>query len=131
VASEHPNLAVMRAAVAAFMTGDAAALARLFSPDIVWRVPGRGRLSKVYRGQAETFGFFAQLMQETGGTFKVDSQAMFAGDEGGVLVDRITASRNGKTLDIGLLLHVTIRDGRIVEGVDHFHQEYLWDAFWE
>ena len=129
--TDHPNLNVMRQALAAFAAGDGAALARLFSPDIVWRVPGKSRLSKVYRGQAETFGFFGQLMQETGGTFKVNSVTMFANDSGGVFVDRITASRNGKTLDVGLLLHVTIRDGQIVEGVDHFHQEHLWDAFWD
>lgn len=129
--TDHPNLNVMRQALAAFGAGDGAALARLFSADIVWRVPGKSRVSKVYRGQAETFGFFGQLMQETGGTFKVNSVMMFANDSGGVFVDRITASRNGKTLDVGLLLHVTIRDGQIVEGVDHFHQEHLWDAFWE
>jgi ketosteroid isomerase-like protein len=129
--TDHPNLDVMRQAVAAFGAGDGAALARLFSSDIVWRVPGKSRLSKVYRGQAETFGFFAQLMQETGGSFKINPVMMFANDSGGVFVDRITASRNGKTLDVGLLLHVTIRDGQIVEGVDHFHQEHLWDAFWD
>jgi hypothetical protein len=50
---------------------------------------------------------------------------------GGVFVDRITATRGGKRLDVGLLLHVTIRDGRIVDGVDHFHPEHAWDAFWE
>lgn len=38
---------------------------------------------------------------------------------------------DGAALDVGLLLHVTIRDGQIVEGVDHFHQEHLWDAFWD
>jgi len=26
---------------------------------------------------------------------------------------------------------VKIRDGRIVEGVDHFFQEHLWDLFWK
>lgn len=129
--TDHPNLNVMRQALAAFAAGDDAALARLFSADIVWRVPGKSRVSKVYRGQAETFGFFGQLMQETGGTFRVNSVTMFANDSGGVFVDRLTASRNGKTLDVGLLLHVTIRDGQIVEGVDHFHQEHLWDAFWD
>ena len=69
-------------------------------------------------------------MQLTDGTFKLDSIDMFANDTGGVFIDRISATRNGTTLDVGLALHVTIRNGQIVEGVDHFHQEHVWDAFW-
>jgi hypothetical protein len=42
----------------------------------------------------------------------------------------LTAERNGRKLDVGLLLHVTIVNGQIVEGVDCFHPEHLADAFW-
>ena len=42
---------------------------------------------------------------------------MLANDAGGVFVDRLTAEREGKKLDVRLLLHVTIRGGQIVEGV--------------
>lgn len=56
---------------------------------------------------------------------------MLADEAGGVFVDRITAERKGRTLDVRLCLAVTIRGGRIVEGIDHFHQEHLWDAFWQ
>ena len=124
------NLQVMRDALAAFRSGDGAALTRLFSTDIVWRVPGKSALAKDYNGQAEVFGFFGQLMQLTDGTFKLDPVDMFANDTGGVFIDRVSATRNGTTLDVGLSLHVTIRNGQIVEGVDYFHQEHLWDAFW-
>ena len=44
--------------------------------------------------------------------------------------DRVTAERDGRRLDVRLLLHVTVRDGRIVEDRDYFHPEHLWDAFW-
>jgi hypothetical protein len=127
--ADHPNLQIMRDALKAFQSGDGAALTRLFSTDVVWRVPGRNSLAKDYKGQAEVFGFFGRLMELTGGTFKVQSIDMFANDAGGVFVDRVTAERNGKKLDVRLILHVTIRGGQIVEGVDAFHHEHLWDAF--
>lgn len=127
---DHPNLQVMRKALAAFQTGDMPALTRLFSKDVVWRVPGKSRMAGDYKGQAAAFGFFGRLMHETNGTFKVESIDMFANDRGGVFVDRLTAERNGRKLDVPLLLHVTIKDGQIVEGMDGLHHEHLWDAFW-
>lgn len=128
--SAEQNLDLMRRTLKAFLTGDGATLAQCFSPDIVWRVPGTGPMSKDYRGQAEVFGFFGSLMEKTGGTFSVESLDMFANESGGVFVDRITASRAGRSLDVGLLVHVVIRDGKIAEGTDYFHPEHAWDAFW-
>ena len=127
--NEHPNLQVMKRALTAFQSGDGATLAEVFSRDVVWRVPGKSILAKDYKGQEEVFGFFGRLMELTAGTFRVHSIDMLANDAGGVFVDRITAERDGKRLDVSLLLLVRIRDGQIVEGTDHFHQEHLVDAF--
>jgi ketosteroid isomerase-like protein len=69
-------------------------------------------------------------MELTNGTFRVESLDMFANDRGGVFVDRLAAVRNGKTLDVRLLLHVSIQDGQIAEGIDCFHPEHAWDEFW-
>jgi ketosteroid isomerase-like protein len=127
---DHPNLAVMRRTLDAFQAGDLATLAQLLAKDVVWRVPGRSALSKDYRGQDEVFGFFGRLVEGTAGTFRVESIEMVPTDSGGIYVDRLTAQRDGRTLDIRLLLHVTIHAGVIVEGMDYFHPEHLWDAFW-
>ena len=91
---------------------------------------GRVLLAKDYRGQAEVFGFFGRLMELSGGTFALESLDILANDSGGVFVDRATAARNGRKLDVRLLLQVIIKDGQIVEGFDCIHQEHLWDAFW-
>ena len=127
---DHPNLDVLKATLNAFQSGDIPTLTKLFSPDVVWTVPGRSFLAKEYRGHEEVFGLFGSLMKRTGGTFRAESLDMLANDKGGVFVDRLTAEREGKKLDVRVALHVAIRDGVIVEGVDHFHQEHLWDAFW-
>lgn len=128
--AEHPNLHLMRRTLDAFRAGDLPTLAEVFAKDVVWRVPGRSVLAKDYAGQEEVFGLFGRLMELTGGTFRVESIDMLANDVGGVFVDRVTAERDGRKLDVRLLLRVVIRDGRIVEGIDCFHQERTWDAFW-
>jgi ketosteroid isomerase-like protein len=128
--ARHPNLELMRRTLEAFQAGDMAALARVFSKDVVWRVPGKSVLARDYTGQEEVFAFFGRLMELTSGTFRVESLDMLANDAGGVFVDRLTAERHGRKLDVRLLLHVAIRNGQIAEGVDHFHPEHVWDAFW-
>ena len=105
----------MQRTLRAFQAGDMATLTEVLDENVAWRVPGRNPMAADYHGRD---------------TFKVESLDMFANDRGGVFVGRITASREGRALDVRLMLHVTIRDGRIVEGCDHFHQEHLWDAFW-
>jgi ketosteroid isomerase-like protein len=129
--SEHPNLSLMKRTLEAFSSGDMTTLSELLAADVVWRVPGRSDLAKDYTGQEEVFGFFGRLMELTNGTLRVESLDMLANDGGGVFVDRLTAERDGKQLDVRLLLHVVIRDGRIIEGSDYFHPEHDWDAFWE
>lgn len=127
--SEHPNLQLMRRTLAAFQSGDIPTLQQVFAPDIVWRVPGKSTIAKEYRGQGEVFGFFGRLMELTAGTFKVESLDLMANERGGTYLDRVTATRNGKSLDVQLVLHVRIADGRIVEGTDYFHDEHRVDAF--
>jgi ketosteroid isomerase-like protein len=127
---EHPNLALMKRALNAFGAGDMPVLAQVFAKNIVWHVPGKSVLAKDYQGQQEVFAFFGQLMERTNGTFRVNSLDLLANDRGGVFIDRVTAQRNGRTLDVRLLLYVVIKDGQIVEGFDHFHPEHVWDAFW-
>jgi ketosteroid isomerase-like protein len=102
----------MRRTLDAFSSGDMATLARIFSKDVVWRVPGKSVLAKDYQGHEAVFGFFGRMMELTGGTFRVESLDMLANETCGVFVDRLTAERNGRRLDVRLLLHVVIRATR-------------------
>jgi hypothetical protein len=128
--SDHPHAVLMRRALQAFQTGDMPVLEELFHPDVRWHVPGRSPVSGVHAGRAAFFAFLGRLMEISGGTFKVDNRAVLADDEGGVFVDQVSAQRDGRALDLSLLLRVLIRDGRIVEGFDHFYDTAAWDAFW-
>lgn len=93
------NVQRLRDGYAAFASGDFAAINDMFADDIVWHVPGDSPMSGDYKGKEEVFGYFGALMQETGGTFKAEVQDVFANDTRAVVLQRITADRNGNHLE--------------------------------
>ena len=40
------------------------------------------------------------------------------------------AQRNGKRLDTGCCIVFEVKDGRIVDGREHFYDLHNWDPFW-
>ena len=125
------NVAVMRRAYEAFNTGDIDTLTALFDESAVWHLPGRSSFAKDYQGREATLAYFGQLAQETGGTFRAELQHLTADDEGRVVgIQRSTADRNGKHLDVGDSIVFELKDGRITDGCEHFHDLYAWDEFW-
>jgi ketosteroid isomerase-like protein len=128
--SEHPNAAVLRRAYEAFARQDVATLGELFADDVVWHVPGRSALSGVFRGQAEVFGYFHNLREMSGGTFKAEARDFTASDKHVVSLEHLTGARDGKTLDLELALVVHVRAGQIAEARDFFSDPNAWDEFW-
>jgi ketosteroid isomerase-like protein len=125
------NVAIMRRAYAAFNAGDINTLTEIFDEGAVWHLPGRSRFADDYRGRDATLAYFGQLGQETGGTFQAELQQLLAGDDGRVVgIQRSTAERDGKRLDVGNCIVFELKDGRIVDGREHFHDLYAWDEFW-
>jgi uncharacterized protein len=125
------NAAVMRRAYAAFNSGDIDTLFALFDEGAVWHLPGRSRFADDYQGRDATLAYFGQLAQETGGTFQAELQHLLADDEGRVIgMQRSTAQRDGKRLDVGNCIVFELKDGRITDGREHFHDLYAWDEFW-
>jgi ketosteroid isomerase-like protein len=59
----------MESAYAAFAQGDIPTVLQAFDKEILWRVPGRGPLSRDYHGHEEVLGFFKRVMELSGGTF--------------------------------------------------------------
>jgi uncharacterized protein len=125
------NAAIMRRAYEAFNTGDLNTLIELFDENAVWHLPGRSSMAKDYQGRDATLAYFGQIGQETGGTFQAELQQLFAGDDGRVIgLQRSTAERNGKRLDVGNCIVFELKDGKVVDGREHFNDLYAWDEFW-
>jgi uncharacterized protein len=125
------NVAIMRRAYEAFNRGDLESLTEMFDESAVWHLPGRSSMAKDYQGADAILAYFGQLGQETGGTFRAELECLLADDDDRVVgIQRSTAERNGKQLNVGDCIVFQLRDGRITDGREHFHDLYAWDEFW-
>jgi uncharacterized protein len=125
------NLAVMRRGYEAFNVGDMDTLIEVFDESIVWHLPGRSSMANDYQGRDATLAYFGQLAQKTGGTFRAELQHLLTDDDDRVVgIQRSTADRDGKHLDVGNCIVFQLTDGRVVDGREHFHDLYAWDEFW-
>ena len=41
-----------------------------------------------------------------------------------------SGERNGKQLDVDVALVFELKDGKVIDGREHFHDLYAWDEFW-
>jgi ketosteroid isomerase-like protein len=125
------NVAIMQRAYDAFNKADIETLTELFDENVVWHLPGRSSMAKDYEGRDATLGYFGQIGQETGGSFKAELQQLFAGDDGRVIgLQRSKGERDGKSLDVGNCIVFELKDGKVVDGREHFNDLYAWDEFW-
>ncbi len=124
------NVAIMQRAYDAFNTGDMNTLTELMD-ETVWHLPGRSSMAGDYEGRGATLAYFGQLAQETGGTFRAELERLTADGEGRVVgIQRSTAKRDGKDLDVADCIVFQLKDGRITDGREHFEDLYAWDEFW-
>jgi ketosteroid isomerase-like protein len=125
------NVATMRRAYDAFNTGDLDTVAEIFDESILWHLPGRSSMADDYKGRDATLAYFGHLAQETGGTFRAELQHLAAdGDNRVVGIQRSTADRDGKHLDVANCIVFELSDGRVTDGREHFENLYAWDEFW-
>ena len=126
----HPNEDLVRRGFAAFGTGDIAALSELLADDIVWHVGGRSPITGDYKGKDEVLGFFAQLAERAGGTFRVEIHDLLANDEHVVALVKGTGERGGKTLNDNGAQVFHVQGGKVTEQWFHPGDPYAADEFW-
>ena len=125
------NVAIMQRAYDAFNRADLDTLVEIFDERIVWHLPGKSKYADDYQGRDATLAYFGQLAEQTGGTFRAELKLLLAdGDDHVVGIQRSTGDRNGKHLDVGNSILFELKDGRVVDGREHFHDLYAWDEFW-
>jgi uncharacterized protein len=125
------NVAAVRRGYEAFNTGDMETLTELFDERASWHTPGRGSLAGNHEGRDATFAYFGRLGGETGGTFQAELRDLTADDDGRVVgIHHNSGERDGKHLDVDCALVFELKDGRITDGREFFHDLYAWDDFW-
>jgi uncharacterized protein len=123
------NIAAVRRGYEAFNAAAMKTLTELIHESPSW--PGRGSLAGDHQGREATFAYFGQLGQETGGTFQAELRHLTADDDGHVVaIHRNSGERNGKHLDVDCCIVFELKDGRVTDGREHFHDLYAWDKFW-
>lgn len=125
------NAETVRHGYAAFNSGDMKTLTSLFDESASWHTPGRSPVAGDHKGRPAIFAQFGRYGGETGGTFKATLLHVLKSDDGRVIgVHRNTAERGGKRLDVGCCIVFEFKDGRVIDGKEHFYDLYAWDEFW-
>jgi ketosteroid isomerase-like protein len=126
----HPNEDNLRKGYDAFIKGDIDTVMTLLTDDILWHVPGRNPLSDDYSGKEEVGGFFGKLMELSNGTFQVEVHDVLANDEHAVGLVKLSAERDGKTLQSNDVHVWHVRDGKFSEFWAQPSDQYEFDEFW-
>jgi ketosteroid isomerase-like protein len=125
------NAAVVRRGYEAFNSADMQTLTEIFDERASWHTPGRGPLAGDHEGREATFAQFGRYVGETGGTFKATLRRVLTDDDGHVIgIHHNTAERDGKQLDLTCCIVFEFKDGRVVDGREHFYDLHAWDEFW-
>ena len=127
----HRHLVTMRETIAAFNRGDLARVGELVHPDIVYRIAGKSPVAGEHRGIGAFIELLEQVKRRSGGSVQLEVQDALADDRTVMLMSRITARREGRTLDQAQAYWYRFGpDGRIVEGRTIPIDLYAFDAFW-
>ncbi len=125
------NAELVRRGYEAFNAGDMGTLTELFDESASWHTPGQSPIAGDHEGREAAFAQFGRYGGDTGGTFKAELLYVLADDEGhAVGIHHNSAERNGKQLDVDCALVFEIKDGRVVDGREHFYDLSAWDEFW-
>ena len=124
------NAALIAGAYDAFSRADLQTVFAAFAEDIFWHVPGRGPLSRDYRGHAEVRGFFDHFMRLSGGTFRLRVDEVFAKGDRVVVLCTETAQRGGRNWASSNIHLWTVRDGRAIAFREYEGDEHGEDEFW-
>jgi hypothetical protein len=129
MADRQDNEALIRRGYELFNSGNLETMKDLFSEEVVWHVAGRSRLSGEKLGRDATFGYFAQIGELSGGTFRAAVHDVVASDEHTLGVHTSTGTRLGRQLNLHTVLLFHIRDGKAVEVWEHVEDSQAFDEF--
>lgn len=127
--TDESSVETMRRLYEAIAKGDTDILTDLLS-DCAWHVPGEGILAGAYRGPDEIAGLFARGSEETGGTIAFQVHDIIGDAEHAVGLDRVTATRGERTIDMNRVTIVHVKDGKITESWLVPEDQYEFDEFW-
>jgi uncharacterized protein len=128
--TSEANADLIRGAYEAFSRGDIARAFAVFAESILWHVPGRGPLSRDYRGHAELQGFFQHFMELSSGTFRVQVDHILAKGDLVVVLCTESAQRGGRSWSSPQVHVWMIKDGHAASFRQYQGDQQAEDEFW-
>jgi uncharacterized protein len=130
ITAAQANAALIKSAYDAFSRGDTQSVFAVFAETILWHVPGRGPLSRDYRGHAEVGGFFEQFMGLSEGSFRIQIDQILANRDRVVVLCTESASRAGRSWSSPQVHVWTVKDGRATAFWEYEGDQQGEDEFW-
>jgi ketosteroid isomerase-like protein len=130
ITAAQANAALIKSAYDAFSRGDTQSVFAVFAENILWHVPGRGPLSRDYRGHGEVAGFFEHFMGLSEGTFRIQIDEILANRDRVVVLCTETASRAGRSWSSPQVHVWTVKDGRATAFWEYEGDQQGEDEFW-
>lgn len=129
-AREQANQALIERGYAAFARGDIPTVLDVLAEDIFWHVPGRGPLSRDYRGHAEVLGFFQHFMELSGGTFRITVDLVLAKEDRVIVLVTESAERKGRRWSSPQVHAWTVKNGKAAVFWQFQGDQQTEDEFW-
>ena len=124
------NARLIKDAYEAFARGDVFQAFAAFAQDILWHVPGRGPLSRDYRGHAEVGGFFQKFMELSAGTFRIQIDDVLSKGDRVVVLCTESAQRGGRSWSSPQVHVWTVKDGHATIFCQYQGDQQTEDEFW-
>ncbi|WP_314614555.1 nuclear transport factor 2 family protein [Streptomyces stackebrandtii] len=129
--AEHPDAAVIRKGYAAFKTGDMETMRSLMTSDCTHHSPGSSRMSGHFKGADNVLAHYGQLMELTGGTFRVEEKGIYPDGRGHVIsTHRWHGDLGDRGIEMDGALFFTIVGGKITDIDECVADIDQSDAFW-
>ena len=110
--------------------GDIAGLFALIASDAVWHVPGGSPLAGSHRGHDAIRGFLGALRERSSGTMRVQLDELTVGERSVVALQRVTATREERSLDVSMCVVYRVSNGLLVDARYYVDELAQYDAFW-
>lgn len=124
------NAEIIRGGYEAFGKGDIPAVLALFADDVVWHIPGRSPLAGDYNGAQEVLGFFGQLQERSGGSFRLEMHDLLASDDHVVALINEVGHRGDKSINSPGVHVWHVSGGKVTEFWGASSDLYALDEFW-
>jgi ketosteroid isomerase-like protein len=130
VTNSPANQAIIENAYKAFARGDIPTVLEVLDEDILWHVPGRGPLSRDYKGHAEVLGFFQRFMELSEGTFRIAVDDVLAKGDRVIVMVTESAQRHGRAWSSPQVHAWTLKNGRATVFWQFQGDQQTEDEFW-